>query len=749
MLDHATGPDLPQALRHERALRRLAAALLRDPTDVDDAVQHALAQEGLGRRRPGTPLLPFLRATVRRCASNLRTLARRRLRRERAAARPEALPSAMEIAAREQLRRRVADAVQALDEPYRTAVWLRWFEDLDAHEVAARMAVPVATVRTRLQRANAQLRQRLDRDYGDRAAWAAAALPLLPAASVLIATGLTMKKLLAAVVAVAVCLCGYALWPAAPQPRSVGERGTGVAVATAPGASGNAATERELVRAADAGASAAAALPQLRVVYADGSPARGLSVLFWRADDRPRWTQRVDDRRDGTMGPGVANAYSEPAPPATTLETDGNGSVAWPAGEGAVAAVSVQFADQQWFSAAPPRDPAPLVLPALGELELGLRSAPAGASWEVDVTPGFRGHDVDVVDYLATQLRANLVTASGEGVVRLRSQHLRLPASERVRLVVLRGNRYGVDAWGHGFELRRVSAEDQVVAPAVVEFAVVGALPRVEVRVLDAGGGATSAAGRAHLCNEATTQQDHELQQGVAVFDEVRLPGDVPHPLDVLMADGEWFHRDLAGTGSQSVVFTRGEGARGMRIRLPGLERAADIAHAFVESVSGRLRDCDGPGLLGFYEPSAKLVFAAGAVIVHALPADAATVWILARDGRVAAVPGVADAAVDAQWLPADPIAPIDVAGLYRDHGDLPIMSALVATRITGSHGEERWWNFASHLRSPRQEFPEPPPVWSGLQAPRGLRTRLLVSGRGSPDESEPRIEREYELPRR
>src|SRR5262249_60364787 len=60
--------------------------------------------------------------------------------------------------------------------------------------------------------------------------------------------------------------------------------------------------------------------------------------------------------------------------------------------------------------------------------------------------------------------------------------------------------------------------------------------------------------------------------------------------------------------------------------------RSSDLAHGFVESVQGTLADCDGPESIAFYEKGAKLVFAAGQVIVHALPADAATVWLLAGD---------------------------------------------------------------------------------------------------------------------
>src|SRR5688500_611253 len=82
-------------------------------------------------------------AALRRHALNLRKLAARRHGRERAAARGEAVPAADELLQRDQLRRRVADAVLALDEPYRTTVWLRWFEDLSAADVAQRMQAPL------------------------------------------------------------------------------------------------------------------------------------------------------------------------------------------------------------------------------------------------------------------------------------------------------------------------------------------------------------------------------------------------------------------------------------------------------------------------------------------------------------------------------------------------------------------------------------------------------------------------------
>lgn len=210
--------DLREVLRHERALRRLATALCRSPADADDAVQHALTQAALGRRPRGAPMVAFLRTTLRNHLANLRKLAQRRRRHEgeRAATAPQHAMPVDELVARDQLRRQVASAVLALDEPYRTTVWLRWFEDLATADIARRLAVPENTVRTRLQRAHASLRARLDAVHGDRG-WAAfaapiAALPVSIPAGLALAPlgGMVMNKVLAA--AGLALLLGAALW---------------------------------------------------------------------------------------------------------------------------------------------------------------------------------------------------------------------------------------------------------------------------------------------------------------------------------------------------------------------------------------------------------------------------------------------------------------------------------------------------------------------------------------------------------
>jgi hypothetical protein len=95
-----------------------------------------------------------------------------RLDRERLSARGEALPSTVEIVERAAIHHDLVQAVLELDEPYRTTVLWRYFEELPARVIAERAGIPIATVRTRLCRGIEKLRTRLDRSHdGGRDAW--------------------------------------------------------------------------------------------------------------------------------------------------------------------------------------------------------------------------------------------------------------------------------------------------------------------------------------------------------------------------------------------------------------------------------------------------------------------------------------------------------------------------------------------------------------------------------------------------
>lgn len=96
------------------------------------------------------------------------------------AARPEVeAASPADLLEKAEMARRVLDCVIALDEPYRSTVILRFYDGKSPAEIAGLQGVPAATVRTRIGRALARLRLRLDRAHGgERAAWRAALLPI-------------------------------------------------------------------------------------------------------------------------------------------------------------------------------------------------------------------------------------------------------------------------------------------------------------------------------------------------------------------------------------------------------------------------------------------------------------------------------------------------------------------------------------------------------------------------------------------
>lgn len=148
-------------------MRRLARSLLRDASLADDAVQEA-SLAALKRDRTGADLpRAWWAAVVRNVAARFNRGRRRSEARERAAARAEAQPGADLVARRLALHRAVVAAVEELAPDYRDVVVRRWFDGMKPQRIAAELGVPLATVKTRLRRALAQLRTRLENEWGD------------------------------------------------------------------------------------------------------------------------------------------------------------------------------------------------------------------------------------------------------------------------------------------------------------------------------------------------------------------------------------------------------------------------------------------------------------------------------------------------------------------------------------------------------------------------------------------------------
>ncbi len=159
-------PDPPAAreglLEHQAFLRRLARSLVADPHAAEDLAQDA-AVIALERPPPGEgSLRGWLARVVRNRAIDTARSERRRQAREQSSL-PSRLPRTPEETEEQlQVQRRVFEAVAALDEPYRTAILLRYYHDLGPAAIAVQLGVPISTVKSRLARALARLREQLD-----------------------------------------------------------------------------------------------------------------------------------------------------------------------------------------------------------------------------------------------------------------------------------------------------------------------------------------------------------------------------------------------------------------------------------------------------------------------------------------------------------------------------------------------------------------------------------------------------------
>jgi RNA polymerase sigma-70 factor (ECF subfamily) len=164
------------ALLAERVwLDRLARRLVHDPDAAADVAQQAWVKVLTRRPLMVRNVRAWLASVVRSCAvDRARSETRRGVREKAVPPRDPDDPTDV-LLARAEAQRAVLDAVLTLDAPSRTVVLLRFFEGLEPAAIALRTGEPAGTVRSRLHRALATLRQRLDATHGgDRAVWAVA-----------------------------------------------------------------------------------------------------------------------------------------------------------------------------------------------------------------------------------------------------------------------------------------------------------------------------------------------------------------------------------------------------------------------------------------------------------------------------------------------------------------------------------------------------------------------------------------------
>ena len=168
--------DPEPLLAHAAWLGALARRLAAD--EGEDLVQEtwlsALGSRWSDARSPRA----FLAGVLRNRWRMARRAESRRREHERArGSSVEPSPSAAEALERAELGRALTDLVLELEEPFRSAILLRFTEGLPPHEIAARLGVPLKTVDSRIQRGIARLRERWRQTQG-RDTWLASLLAL-------------------------------------------------------------------------------------------------------------------------------------------------------------------------------------------------------------------------------------------------------------------------------------------------------------------------------------------------------------------------------------------------------------------------------------------------------------------------------------------------------------------------------------------------------------------------------------------
>ena len=159
--------------RYQRAVYRVAWALVRNAADADDLAQETFVRAwgAIGRFDRGLPLYPWLA----RITTNLAfSLFRSRKRRPETPLEPlleagrqwgvEDDPS--EHVARDERATRLRECFAALAPEHQAVLALRTMQDLSYDAIAQALNVPVGTVMSRLSRARAELKRRMQEGTG-------------------------------------------------------------------------------------------------------------------------------------------------------------------------------------------------------------------------------------------------------------------------------------------------------------------------------------------------------------------------------------------------------------------------------------------------------------------------------------------------------------------------------------------------------------------------------------------------------
>lgn len=201
--------DFDDIVENQGWLRSLAVALAGDPVHADDLVQDTWEAAGSHTAPPREERPAWLGGILRNRWRQAARARNRRVRREAdAASEVGDTRTAEQLCERAELYGILCQLVGALDEPYRTTVLLRYAEDLSSQEIAERLDIAPSTVRVRLHRALAQLREGIEGQMGERRAWTI--LGGFLAKGVAVKTG--GKGILLAILALLLLLGGGTAW---------------------------------------------------------------------------------------------------------------------------------------------------------------------------------------------------------------------------------------------------------------------------------------------------------------------------------------------------------------------------------------------------------------------------------------------------------------------------------------------------------------------------------------------------------
>jgi RNA polymerase sigma factor (sigma-70 family) len=356
MTEHGPSDDVQRLLAEASWLRRLARSLVRDDATADDVVQDTLVAAVCGAPRDAGSVRGWLASVARNAARRRWRGERRRTAREAAVARPEASAAETETAERLDVCRALLDAVDALEEPYRTAVRLRWLDGLPPRQVAAQLGLPAELVWKRLSRGLAMLRARLDRERGGRRAWIVLVADLggvrpreIPWGP-LVAAAAGVRAVVAAIVVVTLTAAGVALLADGASERTVNLASASPESDARQGSTGSNEATRRTVRARAAAPLGVSAEPHSEPTHAPTPP------VLTAPDPPPVPQDRIVGRILAPNGTPVASAaverYGGNGPtgaPTVHAGEDGRFVLAQP-GDGTKDAV-LRIASQAWADA--------------------------------------------------------------------------------------------------------------------------------------------------------------------------------------------------------------------------------------------------------------------------------------------------------------------------------------------------------------------------------------------------------------